>query len=336
MVNPTLSFHHVSRFIVRQRSQLLTTKMGKSESSQDEDRHSSRQSRRENLRELSRLVLATGLGISIFGFEKQSLAYEQNYPQELEMYATDSSKDLQSIKKARIEAKRLEYQKDMDSTSAWNPLEFRDPKDFFTSVAWGGALWLLSGSRSNPLATPLANIIYDDKDEAWLKDRNEGLFAPLPLSYLLALGVVFFFLGVATERVILFLADGNTGVSLQLAGVSLIGGGAVELGRISTGEKKQTREDSDRDSRLAEEFLEFAQQRLLTGGNCHRSDVIRAFRRYYAKYRQADHPEFPLSDLEIERLLRAWTRTLGTVKISSAGFYKGVQINEDADVFAKR
>jgi hypothetical protein len=141
MVNPTLSFHHVSRFIVRQRSQLLTTKMGKSESSQDEDRHSSRQSRRENLRELSRLVLATGLGISIFGFEKQSLAYEQNYPQELEMYATDSSKDLQSIKKARIEAKRLEYQKDMDSNIRLEPSRISGSERFLHFRCMGrGAL----------------------------------------------------------------------------------------------------------------------------------------------------------------------------------------------------
>ena len=84
---------------------------------------------------------------------------------------------------------------------------------------------------------------------------------------------------------------------------------------------------------LESEFVEFADKRLRTGGSCHRNEVVAAFRRYYAKYRQADNPSYPLADLEIEQLLRAWSRSRG-VEMTNAGFYYGIKINKDADVFA--
>jgi len=57
------------------------------------------------------------------------------------------------------------------------------------TMLWSGSLWLLSGSRSNPLVTPLANVLYDGESESWLKDRNDGLFSriPAPLVALVAL-----------------------------------------------------------------------------------------------------------------------------------------------------
>jgi len=134
-------------------------------------------------------------------------------------------------------------------------------------------------------------------------------------------------------------AERDVDANLQLAGVTLISGGALELGRIASGEKKETREESDRSTRLEEEFATFASDRLKPGGNCHRSEVVRAFRRYYAKYRRADidDQEYAISDVEIERLLRNWSSssssTGGAVERSAAGFYSGVQINKDADVF---
>lgn len=204
-----------------------------------------------------------------------------------------------------------------------------------SSMLWGGALWFLSGSRSNPLATPLANVIYNVKQEKWLQDRNEGLFASLPWEFLIILSFVFVALGYGTDALISALAEGDRTISLQLAGVSLIGGCSLELGRIASGEKKLTRQESDRESQLEAEFASFASERLQSGGNCHRNEVVRAFRRYYAKYRQADSEEYPLTDLEIEQLLRAYCRPRG-VEMSSAGFYSGVQINQAADAFVKK
>jgi len=87
-----------------------------------------------------------------------------------------------------------------------------------------------------------------------------------------------------------------------------------------------------------EEFNEFAENRLKEGGNCHRSDIVKSFRRYYAKYRQADSQEYPLTDLEIEKLLRFWNQKKndGKAEMTSSGFYYGIQINTDADVFVAR
>jgi hypothetical protein len=225
----------------------------------------------------------------------------------------------------------------MAKTNQQNLANFNVQNDLLPSVIWGGALWLLTGSRSNPLATPLANVLYDETKEAWLKDRNAGLFAAPPLVFLFVLGFVFVCLGVVTQFLLLQLAEGDSVACLQLAGVSLIGGGSLELGRIASGEKGETRGESDRTTQLKEEFDEFASKRLLPGGNCHRSDVVSAFRRYFAKYRQADSEKYPLLDLEIEQLLRDWNRFDNRgrqAERTSAGFYYGIQLNKDADVFA--
>ncbi|KAG7338812.1 hypothetical protein IV203_006838 [Nitzschia inconspicua] len=216
-----------------------------------------------------------------------------------------------------------------------NLVEFNVQNDLLPSVAWGLALWLLSGSRSNPLATPLANVIYDPKEEKWLQDRNAGLFASPPVPFLLLLGVVFVCLGTVTQFLLLQLAEGDSGVCGQLAGVALIGGGFFEIGRIASGEKRMTRDELDRAVELKKEFDEFASKRLILGGNCHRSDVVKAFRRFNPKYRQAESEQYPLTDLEIEKLLRAWNQREndGKADMTSSGFYYGIQINKDADVF---
>ena len=133
------------------------------------------------------------------------------------------------------------------------------------------------------------------------------------------------------------LAEGSANVSLLSAGVCLISGASLELGRLASGEKGPTRQEFDRSSQLRHEFEDFAASRLKVGGNCHRNDVVRAFRRYYAKYRQEESVEYPLTNLEIERLLRDWNRSRGGIaEMSSAGFYNGVSINDQADVFTQR
>jgi hypothetical protein len=199
--------------------------------------------------------------------------YEKTFPSDLDFENGDTSKNIAALREAKI-AKQRATRRNKNAVG---------PKDVLTWVTWGGALWLLSGSRSNPLVTPLANAIYNQDDEQWLKDRNEGLFASVPPLLFVILAVVFGALGIITDRGILLATQGEANVSLQLAGVSLISGGALELGRIFSGEKGLTRQESDRDSQLQKEFSDFAQNRLVSGGNCHRSEVVKAFRRYYAK-----------------------------------------------------
>jgi hypothetical protein len=221
-----------------------------------------------------------------------------------------------------------------------NVANFNVRNDLVPSLIWGGALWLLSGSRSNPLATPLANVLYDERKEAWLQDRNAGLFADFPLPLYLVLALVFVCLGVSTQFGLLQLLQGDADVTLQWAEVTFLFGGFIELGRIASGEKLETRVENNRTVQLQQEFEQFATARLdaRSGGNCHRSDVVAAFRRYYGKYRQADNEQYPLTDLEVEKLLRAWNQgpNRGRAEMTSAGFYYGISINKDADVFVQK
>lgn len=270
----------------------------------------------------------------------ESSAYEKAYP--IELGVIDGDKDLQAVRMEKTAQKKKSYKKSMSYATNVNPFTFRGPRDVVTTATWAGALWLLSGSRSNPLVTPLANAIYDPNDEPWLQDRNDGLFASIPLLLYACLAVVFFALGIVLDRIILLvLADGDLAVSLQLAGVSLIAGASLELGRLSAGAKRPTRVESDRTTLLRDEFSEFAQARLSTrsGGSCHRTDVVRAFRRYFGKYRNEElEGDYALTNLEIERLLKEWNRGSNgnRAEMTSTGFYNGVSVNEQADVFVER
>jgi hypothetical protein len=283
-------------------------------------------SRRMALTSLLAAPLLVAASATLDVHEQVAHAYEKTFPIELTA-ATDGSDGRQR----RVE-KILEKEKRSISPLAVGPLY--KP---LSSVMWGTALWLLSGSRSNPVVTPLANVMYDESREEWLKDRNDGLFGDIPAPLYLVLALVFLATGFAWDEVLCIWTEGDRNLSLQLAGVSLITGASWELGRIASGEKKQTRNESNRSVQLQQEFEEFANSRLLPGGNVHRNEVVRAFRRYFAKYRQADSPveEYVLGDLEVEQLLRAWSRSKG-IKMSSAGFYTGIQINQNADVFVSR
>lgn len=262
-------------------------------------------------------------------------AYEKAFPVNLDFDNNDSSINLQSIREERISVQKAKA-KQSKSDLIKQPLAFKDKKDVIGSAVWGGALWFLLGSRSNPLVRPIANALYDTNTNkgAWVKDRNEGLFAPFPAAFSILMGVAFLVLGVLLDRTLLFVAEEDSNVVLQLAGVSLIGGASLELGRIASGEKMKTRADKERDDNLAREFEEFTSKKLIyaKGGSVHRSEVINSFRRYFAKYR-VDNDEYPLGDLEIEQLLRAWNKTTGNPEtMSGSGFLKNVKINSDAEI----
>jgi hypothetical protein len=304
----------------------------------DESEHPFDDRRKFVVNLLSAASMVTAASYATVGTTESASAYDLEYPTELGFANGDSSRDLRALREEAYQTKKQSYEQRMDYVKDTNPFLFRGPKDVITCLAWGGALWLLSGSRSNPLVTPIANLLYDDEEQDWLKDRNDGLFASLPVPMFGVLLLVFFALGIVMDRLILYLAEGSANVSLQLAGVSLISGASLELGRLASGEKGPTRQEFDRSMQLRQEFEAFAASRLKVGGNCHRNDVVRAFRRFYAKYRQEDSSEYPLTNLEIEKLLREWNRSRGalTAEMSSAGFYNGLSINEQADVFIQR
>ena len=267
-------------------------------------------------------TISTALVAGLLGNTDAASAYDKTFPVELDTVGAD-------IRTPREKA--LATKKPKRSAMNSSPLSLG-----LGAFLWGSALWFLSGSRSNPLATPVANILYDAKEEGWLKDRNEGLFGELPAPLLVLLGAMFLLFGFSVHVATISLTDGSVNISLQLAGVLLIGAGALEIGRIASGEKKQTRVENDRDAMLEQEFNDFAEKRLILGGNCHRNEVVQSFRRFHAKYRQADSTDYPLNDLEIEQLLRHWNERNAQAQRSSAGFYNGIQINADADVFVQR
>jgi hypothetical protein len=281
---------------------------------------------------LQGMVTATAAGLAM---PSSSNAFEKAYPVTLDFENNDSSRNLETIREQRISVQKAKVKQSKDDLLQ-QPLMFRNGEDVIGSVAWGGALWFLLGSRSNPLVKPIANALYDTntKKGAWVKDRNDGLFAPFPAAFSILMGVVFVLLGVFTDRTLLLFSDGDSNGVLQLAGVTLIGGASTELGRIASGEKMKTRDDAERDSNLAEEFEEFSSKKLVygQGGDVHRSEVIRSFRRYFAKYR-VENDQFPLGDVEIEALLRAWNKRSGNQEtMSSSGFIRNVKINSQAEI----
>lgn len=292
-------------------------------------------------------------------------AYEQTYPNELKSTIDtneieNSSNSLSKLKEERISKKRAFIHATKQELRN-DPLGldiFSNNPNFGTTLVgattWAIALWFASGSSSNPLVTPVANVIYSNKDyiddesgimqtqNSWLTDRNDGYDSNIPLILLTLLSIIYLLFGILIDRAVyFFVTDGDADVSLQLGGVCAITAAVYEIGRLATKEKPITRMEHNRDVELYNEFKDFASKRIIikagTLSNCHRSDVISAFRRYNPKYRRADtstEEQYYISDNEIERILKRWNREYGSViTMSSAGFFQGISIDNDADVF---
>ena len=187
--------------------------------------------RKQALRSISSVFAAGVLASTIS--PSPSNAFDRNFPDEL----TDADNDekpmgvligkrsnVQQRKQKAVESKKLLDQ---------NLKSFTPKKNLLSSMTWGLALFFATGSRSNPLATPLAKVLYDEKEEKWLQDRNAGLFSDLPLEFLLLLGVIFFILGTLTQYSLLQLSEGDSTVCGELAAVALINAGFFEFGRIA-------------------------------------------------------------------------------------------------------
>jgi hypothetical protein len=279
-------------------------------------------------------------------------AFEYTYPIELTsapLNAQDQtpSNSLSKLQQERLTNKRSKVIATQNELSS-DPLglsSFTSPHEgilLVTGVSlWTLALWFISGSRSNPFVNPIANVLYDVNDDSdtidWLRNRNNGYFSEYPPQLTIVLTILFLTFGIIADRSVYFLADGEATIPVELGGVAAISGAFWEVGRIAAGEKSATKEESDRESLIEGEFEEFASKRLQTGRSSlsvHRSEVVKAFRRYNPKYR-VENDEYPLSDVEIERVARAWARKRG-IDMSGAGFFGGLGIDSDADAFAPR
>jgi hypothetical protein len=319
-------------------------------------------------------ILSTIAAIGLFVSDQDQVNayYVKSFPLELQSFDGQQQPDTRIRKVNEIITKE---QKQVQET------KFITSNKITSSLLWGNALWFLSGSRSNPVVTPLANIIYKKDTEIWLQERNDGFFAALPWEFLIILGIVFIGLGYIFDTIVVAitaasLSDVNTAaatgidlssilstttaISIQLACVTIIGSGALELGRIASGDKGQTKDENIRSNQLQDEFIIFVTDRLIIyekskTKNVHKSEIIAAFRRYYSKYRVRPEDQITttqiiqqndlqqqqqlndnVSDLEIERLLRSWAKNQDGIDMTSAGFFYGVGINRDADIFVTR
>jgi len=162
----------------------------------------------------------------------------------------------------------------------------------------------------------------------WLQDRRERLRADAPLEVRAAALVPFLAAGLLTERLLLVALEDPAFV-LSLGVLGCLGGGSLELLRPAL----PTREERDREEALQAEFAVFARERLALTGRCNELDVVRAFRRFYPRYRFADMGRatdgVSLPDKDIADQLREWNARAGRPgKRTSSGFYKGISVLE--------
>lgn len=172
-----------------------------------------------------------------------------------------------------------------------------------------------------------------EADDDWLKDREEGMYSDAPLALLGAYLSLCLLAGTAVDRAVLRLAvAGDDAVTLQLAVLSLLSAGFLELSRIDSGEKMVDRVEAEREEGWRLDFEEFARERIVkkAEGSCHKSDVVRSFRRYYGKYRTEQVVGGP-TDMDVERLLVKWNAGEGgSGKLpTSGGFVKGITVKAD-------
>ncbi|GMI39502.1 hypothetical protein TeGR_g11706 [Tetraparma gracilis] len=185
------------------------------------------------------------------------------------------------------------------------------------------SLYLLSGSRSTPLARPLSKLL--PPSSPYRADLAAGYLASPPLPIALLLLAAYALLSLPAAALLLLLSSGDDRTCLQLSVLLLIAAGLLELARVDSRLKPSPRGEAEAAERLREEFWAFAGERLREDAeaSCHREDVLRAFRRFHPQYRTGG-----VEDLQVERQLADWLRERGR-GLSGAGFARGVRVEED-------
>lgn len=170
--------------------------------------------------------------------------------------------------------------------------------------------------------------------EAWLVDRAEGLAAPAPLLVQVATGALYLLFSYALERVLTVAASDT--VVFYLGASTCIWGGLFEVARP----RLRTRSQEEQRRAWEADFTRFAEARLTASGTCHETEIVRAFRRYYPKYRAGRG----ITDSDIFDLMRRWMSVprkqllpggaIATEVVSarSAAGYYNVALTKEPDV----
>ena len=172
--------------------------------------------------------------------------------------------------------------------------------------------------------------------EAWLDDRAEGFAAPAPLLVRVATGALFLLCSYALERVLTSAASDQA--AFYLGASSSIWGGLYEVARP----RLRTRSEEEQRRAWEADFVRFAEARLglTAGGSCHETEIVRAFRRFYPKYRAGRE----ITDNEVFDLMRRWMSVPRTqllpggaisteiVSARSAAGYYSIALTKEPDV----
>jgi hypothetical protein len=163
------------------------------------------------------------------------------------------------------------------------------------------------------------------------KDWDEDYKAPLSIQAFTV--SVFLMIGVLVDRSIVSGAGDVSGYfALSSGAVGCLWAGFYELGRMQkSGYRASRQEQAEMDAEW-QDFLAFAEERLelRPTGRLHISEVNRAFRQMYAKYRTTDQ----MTDDSFKKYFRAYIRPR-TGQKGRQGFFKGVALKEQASAFGE-
>lgn len=167
-------------------------------------------------------------------------------------------------------------------------------------------------------------------DAQWVKDRDEDLAASAPLAVRLPVLLLCIAGGLLLDRLLVVALEDTTFV-ISVGICACIGGGLLEVIR----EPRPTREERDLKLQLEAEFLAFSASRLEVGGRCHETEIVRAFRKFYPRYRSRDMGRtadgVSLSDDRISDALSVWNRQMGRPgERTSSGYWKGISLAAEA------
>ena len=205
---------------------------------------------------------------------------------------------------------------DLDS---WDGIGGLTSGDFFGAAFWSVALYFASPWQ---LLLLFLGKIETERPSDWVLkvmgraaklDVNAiDYVAPLPLR--IATIAFFCVSGVATAAALdAGLGDGTWAVSSGIG--ALFGAGLYEVGRP----ERLSVDEAQILEKQWQDFAGFANDALIPRGRCHESEIFKAFRARFGKYRTQD----ALSDVRLRDMVRNWNRS---VERSNTGFYKNISL----------
>ena len=196
-------------------------------------------------------------------------------------------------------------------------------------------LGLASPARLGYRTEALVGRVLPGQGGEWLEDRAGGYASEAPLPVRVATGALFAAAGFALERVLT--AASSEQAAFYLGASTTLWGSLYEVARPKLASRAEREQREVREA----DFIAFAEARLEAGGSCHETEIVKAFRRYYPKYRV----NRGITDKEVYDLMRRWmsvprTQLLPGGAISTeivsarspAGYYSGLSVAKEPDV----